>query len=72
MIDHTNRMRITCPYCGHEVFSSCDRPDAGDIDCSKCGRNYDYEREHIVTYTSYTSADGLARESFEKKGKADE
>jgi transcription elongation factor Elf1 len=72
MIDHTNRLRVTCPYCGHEVLSSCDKPDAGNIDCSNCGRNYSYEREHIVTYTSYTFDDVLVLEGFEKKGASDE
>jgi len=53
MIDHTNTMRITCPYCGHEVFSSCDKPNAGLLECSKCGGEYGFQRDILIFYTTF-------------------
>jgi hypothetical protein len=52
-LDHTLTPFIICPYCGYEDFDSFEyRYNDGDINCSCCAKQFHYERNVDVMYTT--------------------
>jgi uncharacterized Zn-finger protein len=54
-IDHEYTDEIICPYCGEDVMDSWEYSDSGDIQCGKCRKEFTYEREVTVTYSTQKS-----------------
>lgn len=61
-IDHTATPEIVCPHCGYEYSDSWEylrlmRDDWGYSclvrKCVSCGKEFEFEREIIVTYTTW-------------------
>ena len=52
-INHTNTKNIVCPYCGEEIEDSWELDgDSSDVDCAECGKEFFYERNIDINYTS--------------------
>lgn len=52
--DTSYTSEIVCPYCGHKVMDSWEYNSRthDDIDCSDCGKNFDFEVHMSVDYSS--------------------
>ena len=44
---------ITCPYCGDELGDSWEMPDEDTHHCENCGKEFRYERNTVITYSSH-------------------
>lgn len=63
-IDHDHTDEVVCPYCGYEFGDSWDlSDDSGELDCSECGKEFEYYRHIEVTYCTYQ----ITEEMKEKK-----
>lgn len=51
-IDHSFTEEIVCPYCGYEHSDSFEMQDSGKMKCSECKKEFTYEREVEVTYST--------------------
>lgn len=52
-IDHEYTDNIVCPYCGGEETDSWEfHEDSGDINCGSCHKEFHYERDISVSYTT--------------------
>jgi len=52
-IDTLYQYEITCPYCGYEDGDSWDASNSGITECRRCEKEFKYERDIEVTYSSY-------------------
>lgn len=47
------RDNAVCPYCGEENEDSWELDErGGDTECGSCGKEYHYERDVSITYTT--------------------
>ena len=52
-IEHEYTFEIVCPYCGYEHGDSWEQSgDDGDIDCDECGKEFTYNRDIEVSYST--------------------
>lgn len=52
-IDHEGTDNIVRPHCGFVFSDSCDYGgDSGDLHCDECEKDFFYEREYDVTYST--------------------
>lgn len=53
-----NEDHIICPYCGNVDEDSWEySDDEGEIDCGRCGREFNYTRDIAVKYTTTPKKD---------------
>lgn len=58
---------ITCPWCGYENCDSWEYEDSeNEVKCVDCGRLFDLEINHEVTYTTKKSACERMEDSHEQ------
>lgn len=50
---HSDTWEIICPYCGYEYTDSGEMIDSGIAECENCNKEFKFEREVIVTYSTY-------------------
>ena len=51
---HSYTYNLKCPYCGYENTDSWEMDDSsGEVECGRCGSEYEYEREVSVSYSTY-------------------
>ena len=50
MADHYLKMYATCPYCDYEEYDSWEIEESGEIECSRCEKEYYVEID--LRYTS--------------------
>ncbi len=63
-IVHENTENIVCPICGHEHTDSWEyEDDSGEITCQGCNKEFFFEREYDVSYT--TSKHNLDTEKYQ-------
>lgn len=56
--EHEGSYEIVCPYCGYTFQDSWDfSDDASDLECDRCGRTFEYQREVSVTYSTKQKAE---------------
>ena len=49
----TNTGCMVCPYCGYEDYDSGEFiADSDDTECLNCAKEFHYEREYEVKYTT--------------------
>jgi hypothetical protein len=52
-MDHSYTDEIVCPYCGSEQGDSWElSDDSGDLECGNCDKEFTYERDITVNYTT--------------------
>ena len=51
-LDYFKEDEIICTHCGLKDKNSWERPNSGEITCSNCEKDFFYERNIQVTYTS--------------------
>lgn len=52
-IDHEYTREIVCPYCGYEDGDSWEEEhNDGEKECGRCSKNFFYERQVEVTYST--------------------
>ena len=52
-IDHELTDEMVCPHCGYEEGDSWEHmQDSGVAQCGECDRDYSYERDVTVYYTT--------------------
>lgn len=52
-IDHEYTKNIVCPHCGHEIEDSFEfGVDSGNEKCSKCDKEFFFERYTEVIYST--------------------
>ncbi len=52
-IDSTYTQEIVCPHCGHEHCNSWELShDSGEMDCCDCGKEFHYERNITIDYST--------------------
>ena len=52
-IDTEYTSQMVCPHCGYEDYDSWELSnDSGGTDCASCGKQFNYERQIEVTYTT--------------------
>ena len=61
-IETKYKLSITCPYCGYEDRDSWESDGvSGDgaflTECKKCEKEFKYESDHSVTYSSWKIED---------------
>ena len=49
---HSDTWEIICPYCGYEYKNSGEMIDSGIEECENCDKEFKFEREVIVTYST--------------------
>lgn len=52
-IDHEDTYEVVCPYCGHEHLDSSELDDSGKMECDKCEKAFNFEREITVDYSTW-------------------
>ncbi len=52
-IDHEHTHEIVCPHCGYEQSDSWEYGSKGTVDCDECGKDYQFQRDELVTYTTW-------------------
>lgn len=50
---HTYESEIVCPHCGYEYSDSWEMTDSGVEECENCCKEFKFEREVEVTYSTY-------------------
>lgn len=54
--EHSHEDNIICPYCGDEKTGYWDvDSDVKECECGECGRKFDIEVQHSVTYSTKRS-----------------
>lgn len=53
-IDHNGTRNLICPYCGNEELDSWEcKHDSDEYQCKSCGEFFEYEREVLVSFTTW-------------------
>ena len=60
---------ITCPYCGYEMSDSWEFSNDTYYTCDECGKKYDIEVEHSVSYSTYKKDCKNDEHEFEQQDK---
>lgn len=50
---HSYSPEIICPYCGYEYSDSWEMIDSGNETCEECGKEFKFERDVEVSYSTY-------------------
>lgn len=53
MSRHSYEKNIKCPWCNHEHEDSWDYGEAGMVECDSCGKEFEFEQDVEVTYSSW-------------------
>jgi len=51
-IEHENTNEVVCPYCGYEFSDSWEFDDNGGIECYECNKNFNYNKNISVDYST--------------------
>lgn len=54
-MDTKYEANIKCPYCGWEDRDSWESGDSGEMECGRCDKEFTFEREVEVTYSTWKS-----------------
>jgi len=52
-IHHEYTDEIVCPHCGEESSDSWECSDSGTDECCECGKDFAYQRDITVSYSTY-------------------
>jgi transcription elongation factor Elf1 len=50
---HSYEDAITCPWCDYVFEDSLHEGEAGMVECYSCGKEFEFERDVQVTYSSW-------------------
>lgn len=65
-MEHYLESEITCPYCGWKDRDSWESGDSGTMDCGNCDKQFTFERNVDVTYTTYRDEEDCEHEDQDR------